>query len=268
MVKGFSIKKKNYTLLSKMNEIRTIIIDDELSARNVLSSLLALSFPYVKVIASAENLSDGATLIEKNKPDLVFLDVEMPNYAGYEIVRFFDEINFHIIFITAYNQYAINAFEINAVDYLLKPIERPRLKQAIEKVASKIATHKTSSDYASLLDKLKSKENKTIALSEAGSKHLVNVNKIIAISAQGSYSDIHLENKKMLVSKNIGTLAKELENQDCFIRTHKSWIINKEYIVSYQKGEQTICLQKNIIAKLSRTQKNEFETSVQDILLK
>jgi two-component system LytT family response regulator len=251
-----------------MNEIRVIIIDDELSARNVLSSLLTLSFPFIKIIAFADNLSDGVTLIEKNKPDLVFLDVEMPNYAGYEIVRFFDKINFHIIFITAYNQYAINAFEINAVDYLLKPIERPRLKQAIEKVVSKIETDKTNSNYASLLNELKSKENQTIALSEAGSKHLVNVNKIIAISAQGSYSDIHLENKKMLVSKNIGALAKELENQDCFFRTHKSWIINKEYIVSYQKGEQTICLQNSITAKVSRAQKNDFEASIQNILLK
>jgi two-component system LytT family response regulator len=251
-----------------MNKIRTIIIDDELSARNVLSSLLELSFPNIEVISFAENLSDGAALIEKNKPDLVFLDVEMPNYAGYEIVRFFDEINFHIIFITAYNQYAINAFEINAVDYLLKPIERPRLKQAIGKVASKIETHKTSSNYAALLNDLEDKKNKTLALSEAGSKYLVNVNDIIAICAQGAYSEVYLESKKMLVSKNIGTLAKELENQDCFIRTHKSWIINKEYIVSHQKGKQTVCLQNNITAKVSRTQKNEFETSLQNILLK
>lgn len=250
-----------------MNKIRVIIVDDELSARNVLSSLLTLSFPFIEIIASAENLSDAVELIEENKPDLVFLDIEMPNYAGYEIVRFFDTIDFHIIFITAYNQYAINAFEVNAVDYLLKPIERTRLQQAIERVSDELVKNRNSSNYEALLDELKGKENKTIALSEAGSKHLVNVNTIIAISAQGAYSEVFLENKKMLVSKNIGALAKELENQDCFIRTHKSWIINKEYIVSYQKGEQTVCLQNNIVAKVSRTQKNELEASIQNILL-
>lgn len=257
-----------HDLLGVMKKIKALIIDDELSARNVLSRLLELSYPNIEIIATADNLSDGVELIEKNLPDLVFLDVEMPNYAGYEIVRFFDEINFHIIFVSAYNQYAINAFEINAVDYLLKPIERPRLKQAIDKIVAKMEQNNIESNYTALLDKLNTKKNQTIALSEAGSRHLVNVNSIIAIGAQGEYSEIYTENKKMLVSKNIGTLEKELMNQELFIRIHKSWIINKSHIVSYQKGSNTVCLNNNIIAKVSRSQKEEFELIIKSIIIK
>lgn len=250
-----------------MKKIRTLIIDDELSARNVLTRLLEISFPNIEIIATAENLSDGVHLIEKNKPDLVFLDVEMPNYAGYEIVRFFDKIDFHIIFVSAYNQYAINAFEINAVDYLLKPIERTRLTQAIEKIKVKINQNNIESNYSALLDKLNTKKNQTIALSEAGSRHLVNIHSIIAIGAQGAYSEIYTEDKKMLVSKNIGTLEKELINQDCFIRIHKSWVVNKNHIVSYQKGNNTVTLRNDIITKVSRSQKEEFEGVIKNILI-
>jgi len=250
-----------------MNKIRAIIIDDELSARNVLSRLLEISFPNIEIVATAENLSNGVQLIEQNKPDLVFLDVEMPNYAGYEIVRFFDKIDFHIIFVSAYNQYAINAFEINAVDYLLKPIERKRLKHSIDKVKDKINQNCINSNYTALLEKLNTKKNQTIAISEAGSRHLVNVNSIIAIGAQGAYSEVFTEKRKMLVSKNIGTLEKELTEQDCFIRIHKSWLINKNCILSYQKGSNTVILQNNIETKVSRSQKDEFEKMIESILI-
>lgn len=243
-----------------MDKIKAIIIDDELSARNVLANLLQLSFPFIDVVEKSENLLEGVELIKKHQPHLVFLDVEMPNFAGYEIVRFFDEINFQIIFVTAYNQYAINAFEINAIDYLLKPIDRKRLKKAIDKVCAKIEENKTIANYSNLLNNLKTKESQNITLTEAGNKYLINVSTIIAISAQGSYSEVYFEDKKILVSKNIGTLEKELKIQDCFIRTHKSWIINQSHILSYKKSTQTIFLTNNITAKVSRNLKLDFES--------
>lgn len=245
-----------------MDKIKVIIIDDELSARNVLNNLLELSFPFIDVVEKAKDLLEGVTLIKKHQPDLVFLDVEMPNYAGYEIVRFFDEINFQIIFVTAYNQYAINAFEINAIDYLLKPIDRQRLKSAVEKAHLKVTEGKAIANYKALLKKIKNKENQTITLSESGNKHLITIDSIIAINAQGAYSKVFFEDKKILVSKNIGTLKNELGNHECFIRTHKSWIINQNHILSYQKGNLTVELKNKITAKVSRNQKNEFEANL------
>ncbi|MGL4597265.1 MAG: LytR/AlgR family response regulator transcription factor, partial [Bacteroidia bacterium] len=100
-----------------MNRIRAILVDDEESARDVLQNLLLRFCPEVELIAKCENILEAVELIKKEEPDLVFLDIEMPNYAGYEIVSFFEKINFQIIFITAYDQYAIRAFEIAAIDY-------------------------------------------------------------------------------------------------------------------------------------------------------
>ena len=114
--------------------MKAIIIDDEEAARSVLSNLLKRTCPQVEILELCENVPEGVKAIHKHKPDLVFLDVEMPDYAGYELVDFFDEVNFKIIFATAYDQYALKAFEVHAVDYLLKPFSQERFDQAIEKI--------------------------------------------------------------------------------------------------------------------------------------
>src|SRR6478735_3401789 len=117
-----------------MNTIRAILVDDEESARDVLQNLLQRFCPEVTLVAKCENVMLAVDVIKKEKPDLVFLDIQMPNYAGYEIVKFFDKVDFEIVFITAYDQYAIRAFEIAAIDYLLKPIDIDRLKLAVKRV--------------------------------------------------------------------------------------------------------------------------------------
>ena len=248
-----------------MNKIKAILIDDESAARNILSSLIDLSDNNVEVVAQAKDLISGIELIKKHKPDLLFLDVEMPNYAGYEIVNLIDKIDFHIIFVTAYSQYAIKAFEINAIDYLMKPIERKRLDEAIEKVKVKIKGDMDFVDYKKLIDKINSDENQTVIFSEAGMKHILKLDEIIAINAFGSYSKVYLKNNKnLMISKNIGTINTELESYDCFIRTHKSWVINKTHIISYQSGKQSITLLGGLDTKLSRFKKEKFESTCID----
>jgi len=243
-----------------MKNIKAIIIDDEAAARNILSSLINLSDQNVEIVAQAKNLITGVELIKKHSPDLVFLDVEMPTYAGYEIVNLLDNIDFHIIFVTAYSQYAIRAFEINAIDYLMKPIERKRLTAAIDKVKTKIEGDIAYDDYKKLVDKLNSDENQTVVFSEAGMKHILKLDEIIAINAFGAYSKIYLkDNKTLMISKNIGTIESELIKYDCFFRSHKSWLINKNHIINYQSGKQTIILFGEIETKLSRFKKEKFE---------
>ena len=242
-----------------MTKIKAILIDDEEAARNILGSLIGLSNQNIEIVGQAKDLISGIELIKEHKPDVVFLDVEMPNYAGYEIVNLMDKIDFHIIFVTAYNQYAINAFEINAIDYIMKPIKRDRLNEAIKKVSTKINKDVAFKDYQKLINNFDSNQ-KTIAFSEAGMKHILKLDEIIAINAFGAYSKVILKNNKsLMISKNIGTINKKIEEYDCFIRTHKSWIINKEHIVSYQSGKQTITLLGDVITKLSRFKKENFE---------
>jgi len=242
-----------------MKKIRTIIVDDEFAARNILKKLIQLSFPDIEVIATAENLLKAVDLIKEMQPDLVFLDVEMPNYAGYEISSFFEKIDFHIIFVTAYNQYAINAFELNAVDYLLKPIDRDRLKESIERVKEKINANEVYSNYDELVAELDNKTSKNISFTEAGKKHIINLDKIIAITAEGAYSKIFIDGKPtIMVSKNIGQLEKDFKEHSCFTRTHKSWIINLNHIETFDNKNNVVKLSKQIIAKISRYKKDDL----------
>lgn len=242
-----------------MSVIKTIIIDDEIAAIRVLSNLIKLSFPNIEIVGTAENLPSGVDLINEQSPDLVFLDVEMPSYSGYEITNFFKEINFHIIFVTAYNKYALEALKMNAVDYLLKPVDRHQLKTGIEKVVLRIKNQDIISNYKNALKELH--QEKTILFSESGRQHIIPIRSIIAVSGNGSYAQVLLENRKPItLSKNIGTIEGELSKFSDFFRSHRSWIINKNHIKEYQKGEKNIVMTDNTVAKISRLKKEAFES--------
>ena len=246
-----------------VKKIRAVLVDDELAARNVLASLLQLGSPNVEVVGTAANMQEAVTVINTEKPDLVFLDVEMPNHAGYEIANFFDEIDFQIVFVTAYNQYAVKAFEVNAVDYILKPIEREKLTAAVQKVEQRIQLDQNALKYHQLLNDLTSNKPQTIAFSEGGKKHLVQLESIIAVCAKGAYSQVLLEDSKtLLLSKNIGAIELELQElaSSIFFRPHKSWVINLDHIQSYSKSEQQLTLSNDVIAKVSRFKKAELES--------
>ena len=245
-----------------MNKLRAILVDDEESARDVLQNLLLRFCPEVDLIGKCENVLAAVELIKKEKPDLVFLDIEMPNHAGYELVKFFEEINFKIIFVTAYDQYAVRAFEIAAIDYLLKPIDIPRLQKAVSRaVETKNLEH--HSDQLSLLsNSLENKQLKKIVISDKGQQNIILIEHILAIEAQESYCIIHTIDKKYTVSKNLKHFEIILEPLSFFLRVHKSWIVNKSFIKHYSKSELTIQLTNGLTAKLSKYKKAEFETAI------
>jgi two-component system, LytTR family, response regulator len=245
-----------------MNKIRAILVDDEESARDVLENLLARFCPEVTLVAKCENVAQAVELIKKESPDLVFLDIEMPNYAGYEIVNFFDKVNFEIIFVTAYDQYAIRAFEIAAIDYLLKPIDIDRLKHSVKRVKQQLNTAEQSQRLSLLGNTLETKQVKNIIVHDKGHQYIVAVEDIIAIEALESYCSIHTKDKKHTVSKNLKHFETVLEKLPKFIRVHKSWIINKQCIKNYSKTELSIYLINGLVAKLSKYKKAEFESSI------
>lgn len=245
-----------------MQKIRAILVDDEESARDVLQNLLLRFCPEVELIGKCESVPEAAELIKKLNPDLVFLDIEMPNYAGYEIVKFFDEINFEMIFVTAYDTYAIRAFEVSAIDYLLKPIDIERLKKSVGRVQKVVAKNSQTEKLSLLKSTLESNIVKKIAVTEKGQQFILALENVIAIEAQESYCTIHTADKKYMVSKNLKHFETILENNTDFIRTHKSWIINRKQMLHYSKSNFTIALTNNIIAKLSKYKKAEFEDSI------
>ena len=123
-----------------MTKLKAILVDDEESARDVLENLLLRFCPEVELLGKYTNVPDAVAAVNELKPDLVFLDIEMPNYAGFEIVNFFEKVEFDIVFVTAYDKYAIRAFEISAVDYLLKPLDIERLQQSVLKAHERLIT--------------------------------------------------------------------------------------------------------------------------------
>jgi two-component system LytT family response regulator len=245
-----------------VEKLKAILVDDEESARDVLENLLLRFCPEVTLVAKCSNVLQAVEVITKEQPNIVFLDIEMPNYAGYEIVNFFKEINFEIIFVTAYDQYAIRAFELSAIDYLLKPIDIERLKVAVSKVKTQIDLEKNSQRLQLLSTTLQTKEVKNIMVSEKGNQYLVPVDSIIAIEAQESYCYIYTTDKKYMVSKNLKHFETIFADNRSFIRVHKSWLIAKEHIINYSKSDLSINLTNGLIAKLSKYKKAEFEDAI------
>jgi two-component system, LytTR family, response regulator len=248
--------------------LKAIIIDDEEGARITLSSLIKEYAPNVEIIAQCSNVPDGVLAINKNNPDVVFLDIEMPEYNGFELLDFFKEINFEIIFVTAYSQYAIKAFEVSAVDYLLKPVEIDSLKCAVEKVNLKRSQANIMQRLELMKNTYKGEEVKKIALPMSDGLLFVDVNEIIFFEADRAYTHVFLKNgSKITVSKAMRVFEDVLNNRPFFFRPHRSYLINLNYMKKYNKGESLIIMDNNINVSISRERKQDFETLLKELKL-
>lgn len=243
--------------------IRVILVDDEQSARNVLSGLLARLCPEVEIVEICASVPEAVEAVKKYKPDALFLDIEMPEYAGYEIVSFFDEVGFEIIFVTAYDSYAVKAFELSAVDYLLKPVDTLRLKESVKKLSQKLTIRDQFESYRVLAESLQGNRVSKLVITHQGARKVVLLEDIVAIEAQESYCCIHLHNgSKYLVSRNLKHYERLLDSVPGFIRTHKSWIVNLKFMVHYSKSRLEITMVNNLEAKLSKFKTGDFEAAL------
>ncbi len=246
-----------------MEKIKILLVDDEVSAHNILSSLIKHLSNDFEVAGTATDLPEAVKLIQQLKPDVVFLDIEMPEYAGYEIVQFFEEINFEIVFVTAYNKYAVKAFELAALDYLVKPVQIERLQNTLERISNKL-THKINKEQIEILNSsLKNEKVDQIVIIDKGNKQILNHADIIAIEAQRSYCNIHtLSDRRFCVSKNLKHFESLLEDSSNFFRVHKSWIVNLNHLESYNKSNYKLFLKESIEAKISKYRISDFELAI------
>jgi two-component system LytT family response regulator len=216
--------------------MKAIIIDDEKRARISLQLLLDEYCTKVAVVAECENLSEGVKAIRKFKPDLVLLDIEMPGHSGLELLDFFDEneVDFSIIFTTAYNEYALQAFKFSAIDYLLKPINPDQLVEAI----SRLEKQKQKLENFKVLKENINQESITkIAVPSGNSLIFLEITKISHIKGDGAYSEVFCTNNtKNLVSRNLKNFEEILCANKNFMRVHKSYIVNFDHVVSYNKS--------------------------------
>lgn len=216
--------------------MKVIIVDDEERARISLRYLISEFLPDLKIVSECDGIPNAVKSIHKYKPDLIFLDIEMPGHSGLEILDFFDEkdLNFGIIFTTAYQEYAIKAFKISAIDYLLKPINPIEMTEAVNRF-QKLNVQKIKLLYENIGKN--SSSNKKIGIPLNNGIELIEPENIIYIKAEGAYSEIHLtEGKKILASKNLKMFEDNLKDYEFLIRVHKSYLVNFKYVVSINKS--------------------------------
>ena len=218
--------------------LRSILIDDEPQNAVILRKDLEMHCPAVDVIAVCHSAKEGIMTIKKEKPDLVFLDIEMPWMNGFEMLEMLDEINFSTIFTTAHDQFAAKAFRISAVDYLLKPIDSNDLKEAVRKAQQKIEDQHGNIHIENLLRNIKQPSSQQkIALPYREGYEFVEVSHIIYCQAEGAYTKVFLDNKKyILVSKTLGDIE-ELLPTDIFQRIHHSTVVNLNYVTHFVRSD-------------------------------
>ena len=219
--------------------MKALIVDDEASNRENLQQLLQVYADDVQVCAVAETVADALVAIKQHQPQLVFLDIQLHAQTGFDLLKQLGEINFEIIFITAYNQYAIQAIRFSALDYLLKPIDIDELTAAIDKARKAIQQKQKNERLGYLLEYLKDENKATprIALPMLGETRYVNIADIIRCEADNTYTHFILNSgEKILVSKTLKEYADMLTGHN-FIRTHQTHLVNRVYIKSWLRED-------------------------------
>lgn len=215
--------------------ISIAVVDDEPKARETIINILALSNFELTIVGEAESVKSAFELITKKSPELVLLDINLPDGNGFDLLRKFEKINFKVIFITAHEEYAIKAFKYSAIDYILKPIKASELFGAIEKARETYQKEETVLKISSLLSNLE--KLKKIVLKTSESIHIVNVQQIIRCQSDVNYTTFFLEGgETLLVSKSLKEYD-ELLSGAGFFRTHQSHLVNLEHILRYDKTD-------------------------------
>lgn len=218
--------------------IKTIIIDDEQNCIDSLAFDLQKHCPEIELLNTCTNPKQGLLTIKKNKPDLVFLDVQMPWMNGFEMLELVDDISFAIIFTTAFDQFAAKAFRISAIDYLLKPVDANDLQKAVNKAAEKIQQQSGVDNIANLLQNIKMPETKQrIAFPGREGFEFIEADKIIYALAEGSYTHILLNDKrKLIISKTLSDVEEMLPSNQ-FHRIHHSSVVNLAHVTHLFKTD-------------------------------
>lgn len=219
--------------------IKTILVDDELSALKALEyDLQKYCSAEIEVVAKCQGPIEGMKAIKKWKPQLVFLDVSMPQINGFEMLDILGEVDFDLIFVTAHDQYAIEAFNISAVHYLLKPVNPEKLKLAVQKVKEKNSDPFSKAQLAALMDNLQpSTTDKKIGLPTMEGYNFIPIADIVYCQADGNYSTLHsINSKPLVVSRPLKDIQRLLPN-DQFFRVHISHLINKSHLEKYVRSD-------------------------------
>jgi len=248
-----------------MEPLKAIIVDDESPSRRVLESYLNEYCSQVKVIAAVGSVIEAVEAIRNLQPNLVFLDIEMPGEDGFHLLNYFDVPDFMIVFVTAYQEYAIKAFRSSAVDYLLKPIEIANLVQSVNKARQ---LHELRSNYTQQIDALRSNLNqeqitRRLALPVSDGYVFISIEDVVCLAANGSYTHVYLKGRKtLLISKKLYQLSEMITHPDMF-KPHRSYIINLHHVQQYTRRDGGFIIMNNELeVPLTTKRKDEFMEAI------
>jgi two-component system LytT family response regulator len=227
--------------------------------REVLRLKLQNTFPDINIVAEASNIEQGFALIQSLNPDLIFLDINMPNGNGFKLLDKFSNPNFEIIFITAYQEYALEAFKNNAIGYIVKPIKNAELIKVVTNAIDKIKLKIIKRKYDFLLEENNQpKQSNKLTIHSSDEISILNIDEIIRCEGWEKYTYFHTATKKILSTQNIGRY-KDILEANGFFHCHKSHLINKKMVVGYDK-HGFIILTDNSRIPLARRRRTHFQS--------
>lgn len=241
-----------------------MLVDDEPSGLSSLQKLLQYNCPEVEVIALCNDAIEAKEKILRLQPQLVFLDIAMPRKSGFDLLNDLMEVNFEVIFVTAYENYMLQAFRFSAVDYLLKPVEDDLLREAVKRAADRISKKAGSLAVETLLQNLRNREGSQkmkLCIPSVKGYQVLSLSEIIYCEASSNYTNFHFTERPMICSSK---LMQDYESllEDCgFARVHKSFMVNMEHVKEYIRGEGgSVILTNGHVVEVSRRKKDMLMT--------
>lgn len=241
-------------------KLKAIIVDDEQHSLKTTELLVKKNCDEIEIIGIAENPEKGIELIDTLQPDLVFLDIAMPRMNGFEMLQHLTYKEFEVIFTTAYDEYAIKAFKVSAIDYLLKPIDKKGLIEAVKKVKSKFEKDEEYNKIDQLINSVSKPgiKKEKVALPIDGKIQLIPFASIVYCESESNYTFIHLEDKKLLLSKTLKEIERIIDHHD-FFRVQNSYLVNLNHIKEYIRGEGgELVMSNGHEVRVSRNKKEEL----------
>lgn len=241
--------------------MRCIIVDDEKKAREILIAVLQEHCPNITIVAQAGNIEDAENLLNNHQIDVLFLDVEMPGGTGFDLLDKVKNIDFEVIFTTAYDQYAIKAIKFSAIDYLLKPLQVDELKEALKRVSEKHngVDALSKDNLLALLENVKPRNKKKIAIAEGKGMVILSIDQIIRCEADKNYTNIYLQNGQCILSSKNLKEYEDMLRDEVFYRVHQSHLINLNFIEKLTKEDGAyLILKDGSQIEVSRRRKSEL----------
>jgi two-component system LytT family response regulator len=244
-----------------------LIVDDEKRARETIHEIIIQYGPEGTVINEADGVENAIKAIHKNKPDLLLLDIQLKDGNGFEVLKKIKNQDIHVIFITAYQEYAIKACKASALDYILKPVDPDELVIAIDKARQKIDKEKIVEKLDSFIVNMSGTDQqlRRITLKTVDSIHIIHISDIVYCEGSGNYTTFHMKDKKkIMVSKPIGEYEELISNLN-FIRIHQSFLVNMDHILRYEKGEGMVITIHEEPVPVSTRKKDQLMRYLQNI---